>query len=522
MNKKNVLFFSLLIFCVSLYAQKFQIVDIEYDLAGCGPKILGVTNQYALEQKVSVDKKTIFESEEEFNKYFEEYKKQINNLRAFEKIEISYSILNQENDINHVKIHVILKDSIHILAVPYLKYDSNKGFTFKLKAKDTNFLGSLNSMSTDLNFAIENNEELGTKKTKIGFNFNYDYPFSLGLFNSTWVNDFEFSYAIGEKIPEWYAKTGLKLELPKDDYSYLFEVYQYSIHDTDYIDFNDEYYFSEEAKFSVPITLAKLDSFGKVIYKPYTSFIFNWDFNHINETNSDLSSPTFTLGHTLNLGKTDWIGNYRRGISLSLLNSYNYNIQRNDFYPKVSLEMNAFYNLEFFEGNYFNKMGLCSYLYLFHYFNLKQNKFSYNEKIGSKLRGIRDEQYFSPESGVSSLQACNTSSAIVLNLDFPYHIFSTNFTKSFLRYFNFDLQISPFIDIALVNNKATQKTFDLKDGFYAAGFEVLVYPQKWSSFTVRGSLGIDIGRTLLKDYINTQWRDNVSKYEISFGVGLHY
>ena len=29
MNKKNVLFFSLLIFCVSLYAQKFQIVDIE-------------------------------------------------------------------------------------------------------------------------------------------------------------------------------------------------------------------------------------------------------------------------------------------------------------------------------------------------------------------------------------------------------------------------------------------------------------------------------------------------------------
>jgi hypothetical protein len=91
--------------------------------------------------------------------------------------------------------------------------------------------------------------------------------------------------------------------------------------------------------------------------------------------------------------------------------------------------MNAFHNIEFFEGNYFNKMGLCSYLYLFHYFNLEQNKFSYNEKIGSKLRGIRDEQYYSPESGVSSLQACNTSSAIVLNLDFPYHIFSTNFTN---------------------------------------------------------------------------------------------
>ena len=167
MNKKNILFFSLLTFCVTIFAQKFQIVDIEYDLAGCGPKILGVTNQYALEQKVSVDKKTIFESEEEFNKYFEEYKKQINNLRAFEKIEISYSILEQNNEINNVKIHVKLKDSIHILAVPYLKYDSNKGFTFKLKAKDTNFLGSLNSMSTDLNFAIEIMKNLKLKKQKL-------------------------------------------------------------------------------------------------------------------------------------------------------------------------------------------------------------------------------------------------------------------------------------------------------------------------------------------------------------------
>ena len=35
------------------------------------------------------------------------------------------------------------------------------------KAKDTNFLGSLNSMSTDLNFAIENNEMVGLIHGKI-------------------------------------------------------------------------------------------------------------------------------------------------------------------------------------------------------------------------------------------------------------------------------------------------------------------------------------------------------------------
>ena len=73
-----------------------------------------------------------------------------------------------------------------------------------------------------------------------------------------------------------------------------------------------------------------------------------------------------------------------------------------------------------------------------------------------------------------------------------------------------------------LQSKNYLKTFDLKDGFYASGFADIDYSQKWSSFTVRGSHEIDIGRTLLKDYINTQWRDNVSKYEISFGVGLHY
>ena len=61
MNKKNILFFSLLIFCATLFAQKFQIVDVEYNLEGAGLKLLGVTNPYALEQKVSVDKKTIFD-----------------------------------------------------------------------------------------------------------------------------------------------------------------------------------------------------------------------------------------------------------------------------------------------------------------------------------------------------------------------------------------------------------------------------------------------------------------------------
>lgn len=91
-----------------------------------------------------------------------------------------------------------------------------------------------------------------------------------------------------------------------------------------------------------------------------------------------------------------------------------------------------------------------------------------------------------------------------------------------MKHFNFDLQVSPFVDFALTYNKATEKLFDYKDGFYAAGVEVLVYPRKWSSFVVRGSIGVDIGRWLLSDLLNTEWREEVNKKEISIGIGLHY
>ena len=114
------------------------------------------------------------------------------------------------------------------------------------------------------------------------------------------------------------------------------------------------------------------------------------------------------------------------------------------------------------------------------------------------------------------------NNALILNFDLPVHIFTTNFTKSFLRYFNFDFQLSPFFDMALCYNKINQTYFNLKDGFYGAGLEVIVYPLKWSGITVRGSVGIDVGRKFFANQINTDWRQNVSKKEFSIGFGLHY
>ena len=76
--------------------------------------------------------------------------------------------------------------------------------------------------------------------------------------------------------------------------------------------------------------------------------------------------------------------------------------------------------------------------------------------------------------------------------------------------------------MALCYNKINQTFFDFNDGFYSAGLEVIVYPLKWTGITVRGSIGIDIGRALFSNGINKLWRDDVSTKEFQIGFGLHY
>ena len=49
--------------------------------------------------------------------------------------------------------------------------------------------------------------------------------------------------------------------------------------------------------------------------------------------------------------------------------------------------------------------------------------------------------------------------------------------------------------------------------------EVLVYPYKWSSFTIRGSLGFDMKSAIAEDnLIKGLWHNK----EFTIGLGLHY
>lgn len=510
----------LLINFTFIFAQEYKITKVEYNLNSCSWPFLGTTKEYALKNNVEVNQNIFFSNIEELEVYIKDYKQRLSNTRAFDKIEVTYTV-TQTQELNEVTLFVTTKDTVHLLAVPYPKYNSNDGFVFKLKAKDTNFFGTMNPMSTDINFTLDNTQE--ELAYSLGFNFSFDFPFEAGIFDATWVNDYSISYTVGNEEVEWDAKTGFKFELPKNDYSYVLEIYQNATNSLDYIEYNDSLYFNEYFSFSLPIKLYESRLFGKLKTIPSISFSYNWDMDGINEENTSLSSPYISIGNTIDASRMNWNNNFRTGLAFSLDTTIGINLQRELNYPSISFNFKGMKEVTITEKiNFLNRFGICSNFYIFNYFTKRDNPFASTdgESIGSYLRGIKDTQYFNnkPELGEST----TVPTAIILNLDFPYHIFSTNFTKTFLKHFNFDLQISPFIDFALTYNKATNKYFALKDGFYAGGLEVLIYPKKWSSFVVRASLGVDIGSKFFSEHLNIQWRDVVSRKEISIGIGLHY
>lgn len=509
----------LLILCLSfnllcLFGQNYQIKNVTYNIEGR-------TREKNIQRNFPIDKSIIFQNENDFLLYINKIKSDLSNSRIFEKIDIKYDYLNEENEIIPIALTIDLDESFSFLALPYFKYDSNSGATFKIKAKDYNFLGSLNEMNLDLNFQLINNEETNEKGSQFSLIFDYDHPFSIGNITLTLNNDYSIFYTLGDKEPEWDGKIGFLLEIPIKDLSLNISFKQGFFNNFDYSVYDDKTYFSEELELSCPINLNHTFMYGKIKYTPYTRFIYNWDNNKINIKNTDLSSPLITIGHTFETGKINWHNNFRKGLDFSIDNNLGYNFKRKEFIPYINFDLYFHHCFENTDNWFLSRLGINANLYGFLYIPIKKNKFYYGEQYGDNLRGIRDEQYFSSDiPEFSSEKALSSFTAITLCLDFPFKLFETNFTKKFIKYFNFELQVAPFIDISLGYNRYTKRYFHPRDGFYTAGMELLVYPLKWSSFTVRGSFGIDMGRFL--NIVDTSWRKQVSLYEFSFGLGLHY
>ncbi len=522
MKKKHLLAFLLFAaFKIHAPAQKYQISKVNYDLE--------TTKEKAVRHKILIDTSRVFESETEISEYKETVLQAFENTRAFEKVEISFARQNGtdnsglENEKVFLVCNIKAADSKHLLIVPYPKYDSNSGLTIKLKAKDTNFLGNLEDLNFDFSAGKKDSELSGENNFFLGASLDFSVPFYSGKFNVFWLNNYSFEYNFADMRPQFSSETGLSIELPFERFSLVFDIREGIYRDFEYTEFEDELYGKTYSKFSVPIKLFQSEKTGDFVFRPFMDFDFNYGKDTISKSNDDLSGGVFASGSEIEIGKIDWHGNFRNGYSFIAGGKYGYNLECNA--PQYKIYAKAL----FFKTFKYNSLQARAD------FNMSDK---YRIKIGENLRGIEDDQYYKG----TSKRALKVPSSLTVNLDFPFHIVTTDWSGwidavfkkgswisehfQWTKTFDFELQIVPFTDFALSDNEATKRFFSTKDGWYSAGFEILVFPEKWKSVVVRASAGFDIGKLVLKEKfpekIDYSWRENSKSHEIYIGIGLLY
>ncbi len=516
MNKKSLLSLVAGLFSFSVFCEQFKISQVIYEIDG-------ITKEYALKDAVPISTEKIFASHEELDTYLDDIRQQLSNERnlASSQVSVEYpeeDAEDSENAITSVKVRVLTHDSKHFLAMAYPKYSSNDGAFLKAKIKDTNFLGTMSDLEGGFNVGLKaGDEELGEDPDEydkiIGFELSYNYPFPFQAVNLTWTNDFSVKYTFWETKPEYSLFTGLTLEIPFSNFSIVLEGKQGAVRNTDYEKYKDETYFVEYGRLSIPVAVADIQNWGKVIWRPYSKITYNWDSDGIRKRNEDLSSPLIRTGYRIETGRVNWIGNFRDGLTLDFDQNIGYNDQTDEYLPQIKGGVEAF--------KAFKHAGINARFFAMAQINGK-------EEVGQYLRGIKDGQRFNKNLSLYPKKSLKVKNALALNLDLPIHIFTSDWKMfDWMKIFNFELQVSPFFDAALTSNEATGKLFSPKDGWYAGGIEFLVFPQKWRSIVMRASCGFDLGKLILDkasdSYYDESWRSTfASSHELYIGLGLHY
>lgn len=500
MNSYKKTIYLIIMFCIfsiNLWGEslpKYKINTVTYN-------ITGLTREYPLSRSVEIDKKLIFSGLNDLNKYLAKIQILLENQRVLETVRIEQNLLPQTNeDLILVDLIIYTEDTWNIIALPYPKYDSNEGFQLKLKLKDYNFLGSMQELSGDLTYELDN-----SGNPIFSSNLNFLIPFEFKGYSVDWNNDFSITVPF-ENDPKINFSSGFTIEIPITFSTLSLGIEQGVIINDwngDGIPYKDDpLYFYELLSLSLPFSLYTFDYFGNLSWAVSASSNTKWAFGGFSDEN--LKGTDFAWGHSLSMGRTDWVGNFRKGINAKISNTYNWNTQRKgDIEVSLKSSLTSYRPITTFAG-------ISSQFQGFYNFN---NVLSSDS--GKNLRGIFNSRIV-------------TDTALLLNIDLPIKIMNVNFQEitgvSWTRYIGYEMHFSPFFDMALTRDSKTEKLFNLSDGWYAGGFEVIIFPKKMRSIYGRISAGFDLTELLQNGgkISGRAKRDDKPISEFFLGIGLQY
>ncbi|MDR2630577.1 MAG: hypothetical protein LBC60_06620 [Spirochaetaceae bacterium] len=434
------------------------------------------------------------------------------NQRVLEEVHIAYTLAGvDENGLIPVDLFVNTEDTLNIIVLPEPKYDSNSGFEITLKARDYNFLGSMVPLRLDLGYSYDENNEQGFL-----LGIDSDLPFrALGY---AWNLNFDNEFNYTEGSPFYYKNTtGLSMDLPFKMTTITFGFNQSILvneenNTSDAIDdgsyFQDRWYMRSElySQWKIPLGIT-VGGFGPLTYTPQLAGSINYrpggDIGEYRE------GPSITPSQSLGFGQINWLGNYRKGLEVSLQNSNTYQVPRRSWTNTISVSAIGHLPLS-------ADLGISGrFMYRHWFFDSKgiptvfgNEYFRVYSDGGDALRGIKDNQV--PVNYMLSL-----------NLDFPVRLFrffpSEWYNNPKLHFFDFELHGSPFIDIALAEDPVNKRSFSFKDALVAGGVEVIVFPLAMRSFYLRASLGMN-----MREFFRTGRFFPSGGRELFIGVGHYY
>jgi hypothetical protein len=477
-----------------------------YAIDSVSYEIRGRTKDWALAKVLDIDIGRPFADRAALDAFVADRVQLLENQRVIEEAQIEVQELPApEGGAVPVRLVVRTKDTYSIIALPKPQYDSNDGLLLSVKARDYNFLGTMQPLKLDLNYTMDTSGHQDW-----GVELQFSLPFQVGGLDYSWNLDQTMSYS-QDKVFSAMSKTGVDLSLPLWSGKLTLGPSQsYYLHP----DNSDGKVFfgwflksTASAAYSIPLPV-DFGYFGKLNASADAGISENW-----NPTGMDIlderDGPTLDFSQKLSFGRVDWMRNFRRGLSASASVSESYNLSTEAWSRSADATVAGFYPFG-------ERLGFSGRLKADFYLD------GTDDSAGSPLRGILDSRVHSDAS-------------IYANLDFPFALIRFMpqdwFHSKGWRIISFEQHWSPFLDAALTHDATTKRWFDPRDGWYAGGLEVITYPAAFRVFYLRISAGWDLAALFenikadslsLKTFTADATRDRKKGYELFIGIGSHY
>ena len=480
------------------FAQDAPVDAAGYVIRSVSWEIKGRTKEYFLVQAAEIGPGQLFADRSALDAYVANKRQVLVNERVLESVEIEVSLGEPGAPGDPIPVDLVVRtvDTWNIIALPYFRYDSNSGLLLSLRGRDYDFLGTMQTLAINGNYTVDENSV-----QSLGLETSFTLPFPAFGLDWKWLLDGALSFSAGNPA-DIVLQTGVAADLPVGPFTVTLSANQYFYagqKDSLGVYYDDDDYFLTNLGVDLSATLYESGSLGKLVLGPALDLDYRYTPGGLVDPSLQ-TTPVLTPALALSFGRYNWNGNFRSGIKASAT-----------FYMPFYLSKST--NSPYFIGSIagYESLGwagpsarLSGIWYLV----------SRDSAAGDYVRGILDTRI-------------KTDAGLFLNLDFPIKVMdfdpATWFGVSWLRYFRFEAQISPFLDAALVHDPDTDRYFNPADGWYGAGLEAFAFPAMARSLYIRASIGFSIPDVIeLKAFNGASLRDGRSVYELYFGFGHFY